>query len=164
MGDPARGTRSTVAICVPTYRRLDRLLTLVKSLNEQTRSAGVTLVIGNNDPGDDGRVRSEVGLISELPTDFITVHETGVVAVRNALVSHCLEKNPSPDWVAFIDDDETADPEWIGELLSGAQRTGAELVGGPVELIPAVPTIWARCAAGRAAARRRPRTPRPKAG
>jgi hypothetical protein len=36
------------------------------------------------------------------------------------------------DYLAFVDDDETADPEWLVELFGAARARGLDLVGGPV--------------------------------
>jgi GT2 family glycosyltransferase len=47
------------------------------------------------------------------------------------------------DFIAFIDDDEWAEPGWLAELLQTQERTGAQVVVGPV--IPAfdeAPPNW----------------------
>ena len=38
------------------------------------------------------------------------------------------------EWVAFFDDDQLAEPDWIAALLALADRRGAKLVGGRVVL------------------------------
>jgi succinoglycan biosynthesis protein ExoM len=38
------------------------------------------------------------------------------------------------EWVAFFDDDQIAEPEWLAELLEAARRTRADVVGGPCVL------------------------------
>jgi GT2 family glycosyltransferase len=56
----------------------------------------------------------------------------GVAAARNTCI-----QNSRGAWIAFFDDDEIADPNWLVELIRTATETGAECVGGPcVPLLP----------------------------
>ena len=38
-------------------------------------------------------------------------------------------------WIAFFDDDQIAEPDWLLELMAAAQRTRARLIGGAVQLL-----------------------------
>ena len=40
------------------------------------------------------------------------------------------------DFVAFVDDDEFVDPDWMVRLVAHQQARGSQLVGGPVRLAP----------------------------
>ena len=75
-----------------------------------------------------------LSLVEELKADFPWPiwagfeEQRGISFARNALVS----KAKDFDYIAFIDDDETADSHWLENLLRTAQTTGAEAVLGPV--------------------------------
>ncbi|EAR49519.1 Glycosyltransferase involved in cell wall biogenesis [Oceanicola granulosus HTCC2516] len=61
------------------------------------------------------------------------VHEPrlGIPVARNAAIAAALEEGA--DWLAFLDDDERAPPDWIAELVEGARAGGFDLCGGPVD-------------------------------
>ena len=42
-----------------------------------------------------------------------------------------LQNFPGISWVAVIDDDEIADPEWLERMCAASERFGADIVGGP---------------------------------
>ena len=71
-------------------------------------------------------------LRAELPFDIVYVHcpAANISIARNACLDNC-----SGDFLAFIDDDETASPEWLVELLAVAAATGADAVLGPVSAV-----------------------------
>lgn len=50
----------------------------------------------------------------------------GVAAARNQCV-----RMARGTWIAFFDDDEIADPDWLTNLIATARATGADCVGGP---------------------------------
>jgi succinoglycan biosynthesis protein ExoM len=71
------------------------------------------------------------------------IHEPrrGISMARNAILEAALDL--SADWVAFIDDDETAAPNWLAELMAAAKRYNADVVQGRVEPIYPEPTpFW----------------------
>jgi succinoglycan biosynthesis protein ExoM len=61
------------------------------------------------------------------PLRYIHAPARNISIARNA----CLEAAQSP-WVAFLDDDEVAPPDWIGSLWHTIQTTGADAAFGPV--------------------------------
>jgi glycosyltransferase involved in cell wall biosynthesis len=123
-----------IAICVCTFRRshgLDRLLAGLAGLEfcHNARPEIVVVVVDNDlaplaEPVVDGwRPRFPWQL------DFRHEPRRGLVWARNA----CLEAVPeTADWIAFIDDDEWPEVQWLDELLAVARREHAEIVGGPV--------------------------------
>jgi hypothetical protein len=56
--------------------------------------------------------------------------QPGVVFARNRGV----RETASP-WIAFFDDDQVADPDWLKELLATARDKGAKCVGGANRLL-----------------------------
>lgn len=110
-----------VLIGVPTYRRPELLRNCLASLMGQ---GGDILVVDNDPERQEGiAVANELGLKSEM------VSEPGISAVRNLI----LKRGYSCDFIAMIDDDETASPDWLRALLEQQEQSGADIVAGPVE-------------------------------
>lgn len=60
--------------------------------------------------------------------------EIGIAQARNRALDEALAMGCR--WLAFLDDDETADPRWLANLLAAATGRGLTLVGGPVRMLP----------------------------
>ena len=95
-------------------------------LDEEATVAKVVVV--DNDPA--GSARPVVDAVGDLPwpLDYVVEPTRGISAARNRAV---LQAGPV-DFVAFIDDDEWAEPTWLAELLRTQARTQAQVVVGPV--------------------------------
>ncbi len=125
-----RQRRVDIGIC--TFRRPQVEETL-RSLFKLVVPAGVDvrLIVADNDaePSASGLVER---LRAESPFDVFYIHcpKGNISIARNA----CLNAS-SGDYLAFIDDDETASPEWLAELLAVVDTTGADAVLGPVRAV-----------------------------
>lgn len=80
----------------------------------------------------------EQGYAKELVTEQakcmdIAVHYHQEAAKNIALARNCSVSNAKGEWVAFIDDDEVADQDWLAHLLSTAQTFRADAVFGRVK-------------------------------
>lgn len=119
-----------IGIC--TFRRPDLEATLL-SLFLLVVPAGtrVRLIIADNDETPSASALVD-GLRRRSPFDILYVHcpKSNISIARNA----CLAAAEG-EYLAFIDDDETATPEWLAELLSTAAATAADAVLGPVRAI-----------------------------
>jgi succinoglycan biosynthesis protein ExoM len=117
----------TVCIAVPTYRRPDHLRNLLDSLR-QARTAGrtVDILVVDNDP--DG---SAMAIADDLGPGVTVIQEShpGVSAARNRALE---EIGNRVDAVIFLDDDEVVAVDWLERLLDYADRSGADVVTGPV--------------------------------
>jgi len=73
----------------------------------------------------------------DFPYELIYIHEPnrGIPIARNKVVDKALEIEA--DWIAFIDDDETAPKDWIKNLLQEAIKYEADVIHGKV--IPIYP-------------------------
>jgi succinoglycan biosynthesis protein ExoM len=123
-------TRIDIGVC--TYRRRELELTL-RSLGalEVPPDAIARIIVADNDTAPSARMLVEaVG--AELPLDILYVHcpASNISIARNA----CLDSS-NGDFLAFIDDDETASPEWLAELMQVAQTSSADAVLGPVSAV-----------------------------
>jgi glycosyltransferase involved in cell wall biosynthesis len=92
----------------------------------------VEVFVADNDPaGRQGlSVAEELAPRFRFPLTGTIVDQPGISAVRNAILEEARDRNV--DFIAMIDDDETASPEWIANLLTMQQQTSAGIVGGPV--------------------------------
>jgi len=124
--------RIRVDIGVCTYRRAELEQTL-RSLAVIAVPVGaeIRIVVADNDdtPSAKGRVDALRALV---PHEIVYVHcpSSNISIARNA----CLD-NAKGDFLAFIDDDETASEDWIIRLIETAEATNADVVLGPVKAI-----------------------------
>jgi succinoglycan biosynthesis protein ExoM len=124
------GLQVDVGVC--TYRR-EAVAETLQSLGRQALPAGVRMrvIVADNDaePAAERRVR----LAAEgagLDLAYVHAPERNISIARNA----CLDA-ASGDWLAFLDDDETAAPRWLATLLAEAARGGWDAVLGPVKAV-----------------------------
>lgn len=148
-GDLRPSSRSSigavqVAICICTYRRPDGLRRVLRSLSalklESHPMAHVTIVVVDNDAeGDSALVVDEAAAYVPFPIRVNIEPRRGISHARNrcvALASGC-------DLIAFIDDDETAEPDWLSALLSTMEQFHADVVTGPVlSVFESTPPQW----------------------
>jgi GT2 family glycosyltransferase len=135
-----------VAICVASYRRPERLHALLGALGAQRMEdlAGerpeVVVVVADNDAEHSARpVCEDARRWLSLPLRYVTEPRRGIPFARNAT----LRLAGDADWIAFIDDDEIPEPDWLATLLRVQRETGADVVTGPVlPRFEAPPAAW----------------------
>ncbi len=125
--------QSSVCICIATCRRPEHLRKTLMSLAGLDMSARpndtVRIVIVENDveassePVIDG-LRSTI----PWPVEYAVESRPGISFARNTLVQLAGDS----DFIAFMDDDEVAESNWLTALLATRQTTGADAVLGPV--------------------------------
>lgn len=119
--------RIDIAVC--TFRRMAALSETLASLAALKVPPGVTLrvIVADNDVAPSARPCADAAC-KNLPMALSYVHcpAGNISLARNA----CLEAADA-DFLAFIDDDETAEPQWLESLLATATG-GADVVLGPV--------------------------------
>jgi glycosyltransferase involved in cell wall biosynthesis len=67
---------------------------------------------------------------SKNPLRGLFEGEKGIVPARNRGIGEARGK-----WIAFFDDDQLADKQWLVELYHGAAAKGSRVVGGAVHLV-----------------------------
>ncbi len=121
---------AAITVVIPTFRRPGALKRAAESVFAQTRDGlgPVELVIVDNDPAATAG-ETIAALAATAPFPLTGVHETrpGVAYARNSGVAEA-----SGEFVAFLDDDEIAGPDWLAELMRVQGETGADAVFGPV--------------------------------
>ncbi|MBX3428699.1 MAG: glycosyltransferase family 2 protein [Hyphomonadaceae bacterium] len=118
----------TVSVLIPTFRRPDSLVRAVRSVFAQRGVAGIEVIAVDNSP-EGSALAAFRAIEAEAPVTFRWVHEPkpGVAQARNAAV-----KLAKGEFVAWLDDDEEASPDWLACLIAVRRATGAQSVFGPV--------------------------------
>ncbi len=143
-----------VGICINTYRRTASLTELLRSVAELNVPPEIDLVIVVVDNDSEESARTTVEAV-QLPWPIVYDVEPirNISHARNRAMRRALAERA--DLIAFIDDDETASPQWLSELLRVRAETSAEVVTGPVVgRPPADAPAWAQ--RGEFFTRRRP--------
>ncbi len=122
--------RIDIAVC--TYRR-PQLADTLRSLGALSVPEGVELrlIVADNDvtPSAAAVVRDMAGRLP-FPVAYVHCPASNISLARNACLDHA-----QSEWLAFIDDDCSASPQWLAALVETARSTGADAVLGPVEAI-----------------------------
>ena len=129
-----------ISVCIPTFRRNDRLRAVLEDLARQSRLPDQVVIV-DNDPGGGARgVTEEFQTGAPFQIVYDVQPEPNIAVTRNRTVALA-----SGDWLAFIDDDERAPQAWLQELLRAAEVANADGVLAPVEPeVPATAPGWIR--------------------
>lgn len=119
-----------IAVIIPTLRRPEGLERALRSIFAQARIADRLreIVVVDNDPSGSARTVVEA-LAADAPWPLVYRHEPrpGVATARNAGLS--ATKAPL---IAFLDDDEAADPAWLAALVAAHETLTADVTFGPI--------------------------------
>ncbi len=122
-----------VTIVVCTYNRAELLRGALESL-VGLKTGGQfdyeVLVVDNASTDHTSLLIEEAVLRADLDIRGVRETRKGVACARNRGVAEARGR-----WIAYFDDDEIAEPDWLAELMSTAQSTGALVVGGAVHLL-----------------------------
>jgi succinoglycan biosynthesis protein ExoM len=116
-----------IAVLIPTLARPQSLTRALRSVFAQDRCDLIrVIVIADNAPDASAR-RTVEALRSCAPVPIVYVHAEppGVATARNV----GLAATDAP-YVAFLDDDEEAGPNWLGDLYETHRQTGADVTFG----------------------------------
>ncbi len=120
-------------VVVPTFKRPDMLARCLRSCFDFTlpRGLGVDVVVVDNSPEAEARaqVRALAAEAGGLKIRYAHEAVPGISAARNRGLSMC-----EGEYVAFLDDDEEATPDWIAQLHEARERHQADVVFGRVEV------------------------------
>ena len=119
-----------VALCICTYKRPDGLINLLDKLTQLAKAQpDVVVVIDNHIGGEGVAACDQLAASYPFALHYAIEAEPGISYARNAAVSLALQQQP--DLIAFLDDDEWPDPNWLAELIRVRASTDADAVGGP---------------------------------
>ncbi len=133
-----------ISICVCTYHRPRLLANLLSSLaNQRTDNKfEIEVVVVDNDYAASARnmVNKAANQFPQLHMNYEIEPVQGLSHARNRAVALA-----SGNYVAFIDDDEYAESDWLASLLETLQHHAADAVLGPVlPQFPANAPAWAK--------------------
>lgn len=135
-----------ISICVCTYRR-PRIVDTVHSLLAQTglRRSDHEIIIADDDPEFSARGPIlELAEHAAIEVRYVVSGARNISSCRNI----CLEFARGV-WIAFIDDDQVAEPNWLQEMITTATEFSADAVKCYVRAVyPPDTPDWIR--AGRA--------------
>lgn len=140
---PTSGSTSLdLAICVCTYKRPQLLATCLASLLAQKipddLSVGVVVI-------DNDRERTAAPVVARVcggavPIEYVVEERRGIAAARNAAIVAARARGAK--WLAFIDDDETADADWIAGLMHPDYADVPVLMGWQIVQPPQDAPFW----------------------
>lgn len=135
-----------IGICIPTYKKKEWLLSLLKSISNQRVKNGdkyiITIFIVDNDEKGSAK---EILTIIEKEYPYAIKYEiecrVGIPFVRNRLVSMTIKE----DIIIFVDDDEEVSEDWLYEMIKCYEEAISDVVTGPVlgKISDNAP-VWAR--------------------
>lgn len=123
-----------ISICVATYKRSEPLRDLLESLNNLTftriPAPTVEIVIVDNDSTASAKVIIDAFKLNfRWPLKYFVESHKGVTFARNRCI---VESAKDSNFIAMLDDDETATPQWLEELLINQEKFNAAIITGPV--------------------------------
>ena len=126
-------TRTDICIAVCTRNRAAQLREALKSLAALTRSDDFdwhVLVVDNaSEDGTQEVIRNAISAYQHVTIRSSYEPRAGFAYPRNRAV-----RETDSTWIAFFDDDQIADPDWLIELWKAVDRNNAVCVGGVVKL------------------------------
>lgn len=133
-----------VLIGIITYLRPIMLAQALASLaNQRCQGLAVELVVVDNDADAGSRtVYEQFRDHFPFPSAYLVEPTQGITHARNRILEYAVESGAT--YVALIDDDEVADPDWIAALHATITQSGADGVQGAVEYrLPDNAPAWA---------------------
>jgi glycosyltransferase involved in cell wall biosynthesis len=117
-------TDVSVVICASSLDRWPKLVASVASARAQLRPVREILVVIDNNPELLERVRAQLPDVRAMPNG----QRAGLAGARNTGVEAA-----DGSIVAFLDDDATAEPDWLDHIVCGYGAEEVIGVGGAVE-------------------------------
>jgi GT2 family glycosyltransferase len=131
---PALDPSIEIAVCIPSFRRPQHLRQTLQSLAGQRTGRRFAVVIVENDAlrTECVPVAAEFLASGKFPGLCVVEPRQGNCHAINAAFETALATFPAATSFLMIDDDEIASPDWLELMVSAAEATGADVVGGPV--------------------------------
>ena len=119
-----------ISVIIPTFHRPDGALAAVRSILGQKNAPSLEIILVDNDAKQSCKATADqlAQEVGQTPFIYAVEPAAGVANARNKAVS--LARGA---FIAFLDDDEVAKPNWLANLVRAQQETGADVVFGPIE-------------------------------
>jgi len=118
-----------VSICIATFRRPLGLVRLLESLSKLKLPGGlrVEIVVVDNDAAGAARAAAEAHAAAVADVRWFVEPVQNIALARNRAISEARGR-----WIAFIDDDEVADENWLAAYWSQVRQDVGDGFFGPV--------------------------------
>jgi succinoglycan biosynthesis protein ExoM len=118
-----------VSICIASFRRPRGLARLLDSLAAQQLPEGldVEIVVVDNDASGEAQSQAIAACGAARSARWFVEPRQNIAHARNRAVCEARGR-----WIAFIDDDEVADPGWLGAFWKLAEKDAGDGLFGPV--------------------------------
>ncbi|WP_255547135.1 MULTISPECIES: glycosyltransferase family 2 protein [unclassified Moritella] len=119
-----------ISICMCTYQR-DHVVDTLQSIAALRLPEHVNIeiiVVDNDEQGYAEKLVKAQAALMNIPVFYRQETAKNIALARN-----CSIADTKGEWIAFIDDDEVADPDWLAQLLATAQTYQADAVFGRVK-------------------------------
>ena len=120
-----------ISVCICTYKRPVFLKRLLIELSRQNTGGLFTysIVVADNDQAKSAQATiDEMRSICMIPIEYCFEIRQNIALARNKVV-----ENAVGDFLAFIDDDEFPDRDWLMMLFTTCKRYKVDGVLGPVK-------------------------------
>ena len=118
-----------VSVVIPTFRRPHLVGKTIESVAQQTNCLNLRyeIIVVDNCPRRSGEeaVRRMIG-IHAVPIRYVSEPRQNIALARNAGID-CSDA----EFIAMIDDDEQAAPDWLDQLVTTIRKFDADVVMGP---------------------------------
>ena len=129
-----------IDLCIATFRRpmLADTLASVQAAQIPTHVHLRIIVVDNDFEPTAQEIVQKAKASGALSVTYVHAPAANISLARNAGLDAS-----DADWVAFIDDDEIVDQDWLMHMVAGVEQTGADAVFGPsVPLYPESAPNW----------------------
>ncbi|MGB9149750.1 MAG: glycosyltransferase family 2 protein [Burkholderiales bacterium] len=118
-----------IDICIASYKRPQLLGRLLKSIANQRIPIGVTvgIIVVDNDPAGSAVDVVQNASRAGQPVRYFMQPKKNIALTRNMAAA-----NADGEYIAYIDDDEYAEENWLTHLYDTLQKYQADMVFGPV--------------------------------
>jgi len=128
---------NNIAICIPTYKRIEMLNQLIDSIYNCSIDTSlinhINILVVDNDAEKSAENRIDQlkkTVKKPFQLHYYSFSIKGLANVRNELIDRALLFNP--DFLVFIDDDEFVTVDWLNELVKTVVNNDADAARGPV--------------------------------
>src|SRR5262245_8048531 len=119
-----------ITVCICTFKRPRLLSRLLEQLQKQRTHGRFTysiVVVDNDATRSAEAVVSTFSVKARVRTRYSVEPRQNIAMARNRAIDYA-----EGEFVAFIDDDEVPEPEWLSRMLETCDAYGAAGVLGPV--------------------------------
>lgn len=125
----ADGGDPDLTLAILTYNRPDGLSETLRSCFAQTNALGLSLeivVVDNHPSGNGLPICQALQAQTPWPIRYVSDLTRNMASLRNRGFAEARGR-----WLAVIDDDEIADPDWTDALVTALRATDADIAVGP---------------------------------